>query len=89
MAGCDEKRSLVVSPIWRVYTASAGIHSSSTNFSTCLAYQYMCSSNERMQCRSRTMSSVFFARSLTNGRAMTGIRSLAGMWPFWLLLSIS
>jgi hypothetical protein len=36
-----------------------------------------------------TMSRVFFALSLTNGRAMTGIRSLAGMWPFWLLLRSS
>jgi hypothetical protein len=32
--GCDEKRSCVVFPIWRTYTASAGMHSSSTNFST-------------------------------------------------------
>lgn len=32
--GCAEKRSLVVSPSWRRYTWSAGMHSSSTNFST-------------------------------------------------------
>jgi hypothetical protein len=36
-----------------------------------------------------TMSNVFFALSLTNGRAMTGIRSLAEMWPFWLLFRSS
>lgn len=35
ICGCAEKRSLVVSPSWRTYTASAGMHSSSTNFSTC------------------------------------------------------
>jgi len=32
------------------------------------------------------MSSVFAALSLTKGRAMTGMRSEAGIWPFWLLL---
>ena len=32
--GCEVNRCCVVSPIWRKYTASAGIHSSSTNFST-------------------------------------------------------
>ena len=35
------------------------------------------------------MSKVFFALSLTNGLAMTGMRSLAGMWPLWLLLRSS
>jgi hypothetical protein len=32
--GCAEKRSWVVSPSWRRYTWSAGMHSSSTNLST-------------------------------------------------------
>lgn len=32
-----------------------------------------------------TRSKVFFARSLTNGLAMTGILSEAGMWPVALL----
>lgn len=32
------------------------------------------------------MSRVFFARSLTNGRAMTGMRSEAGTWPFSLFM---
>jgi len=36
-----------------------------------------------------TISSVFAARSLTNGRAITGIRCEAETWPFWLLLSRS
>jgi hypothetical protein len=43
------------------------------------------SSTEEL-CRQLTISSVFAALSLTNGRAITGIRSLAEMWPFWLFL---
>jgi hypothetical protein len=36
-----------------------------------------------------TISRVFAALSLTNGRAMTGMRWEAETWPFWLLLSKS
>jgi hypothetical protein len=32
-----------------------------------------------------TASRVFFARSLTKGLAMMGMRAEAGMWPFSLL----
>lgn len=37
MDGCASKRSTGVWPIWRWNTASAGMHSSSTNFSTYIA----------------------------------------------------
>ena len=36
-----------------------------------------------------TISSVFFARSLTNDRAMSGIFSEAGAWPVGLTISFS
>jgi hypothetical protein len=43
-------------------------------------------SSIKPSCHQLTISSVFAALSLTNGRAITGIRSLAEMWPFWLFL---
>jgi hypothetical protein len=43
-------------------------------------------SSTKVPCHQLTISSVFAALSLTNGLAITGIRSLAEMWPFWLFL---
>jgi hypothetical protein len=66
------------------------MHSSSTNFSTCGALV----SYTVPQCArhgagaglgQRTMSSVFIARSLRNGRAITGTRCDADTWPVALL----